>query len=410
MAKPAFRQWEFDVYIKYMSYFNVIILSFVNLTKDTIDLGLIRGLVLFVAAAYFFATKRVRSETFSYLLYFSVYILIMGLVTWSRYNFFPDKALKVLLGSVSFAYGLYFINSFQRFIELNRVFIISILIILVTIIIANLTGVTYKLYADTGFSLGGQGVNIAKNLAIYVLPFPIYLILNRKKIPNLVLRILYILCLIIIAVSLKRGAMLGLLLGTATYFITSARRGKFLRNSLLVIFVLFLAYPIYEPILKETLKAREENFSFTEEDVESEGRFTEFKMTWNDIKHKPVVRTLFGEGVQSEAVYFDINRMHHTDLISILFGAGIVGLVLYILTYYKVYREIRKFRVLDREKPMVREMRAVSYALLLGLIGLSVSGVYHTIDLRAASLLYMGGCIGLMRSYVIARKSRSAAL
>ncbi|HQG57213.1 MAG TPA: hypothetical protein PK496_09445, partial [Bacteroidales bacterium] len=165
--KPPFRQWEFDVYIKYMTYFNVIVLSFVNLLKESVNLGVIRAIVLFMAAFWFFSTKKVRSTTFKYLLLFSLWILIMGTVTWYRYEFFPDKVLKVFLASVSFAYGLYFITSFQSFVELNKVYIVSILLIMITILVANLTGVSYKLYTETGFSLGGQGVNIAKNLTIF---------------------------------------------------------------------------------------------------------------------------------------------------------------------------------------------------------------------------------------------------
>jgi len=392
-----------------MSYFNVLILSFVNLLKDSIDLGVIRGIVLFIAAAYFFSLKRVRSTTFNYLMYFSAYILIMGIVTYLRYDFFPDKVLKVFLGSVSFAYGLYFINSFQRFVELNRVFIISILIIMVTILMANITGVTYKLYADTGFSLGGQGVNIAKNLTIFVLPFPIYMLLTRNRNSGMALRVLYMVCLILIFISLKRGAMLGLLLGTSVYFLISAKRGKFLRNSLVVILVLFLAYPLYKPVLMTTFIAREKNFSFTEADIEKEGRYSEYKLTWEDIRHKSILRTFAGEGVQSEAKYFRITRLHHSDFFSVLFGAGIIGLILYILTYFKAYKEVIFFRFLEKEKPLVREMRAVTTALIFGLIGLSLSGVYHTIDLRSSAFLYIGGCIGLMRSYMISGKNSKTA-
>ncbi len=408
VRKPLYRQWEFDVYIKYMTYFNVLILSFVNLLKDTVNLGIIRAVVLFAAAAWFFSTKRVKSVTFNWLMLFSSWILIMGVVTWMRYDFFPDKVLKVFLGSVAFAYGLFFINSFQRFIELNRVYMISIIIILLTILMANFTGVSYKLYADTGFSFGGQGVNIAKNLTVFVLPFPIYLILTKKKGQGLALRILYVVCLVLIILSLKRGAMIGLLLGMASYFMTSGRRGKFLRNSLIVFAVLFFTYPLYEPVLLQTFAARQENFSLEEKDIESEGRFTEYEMTMQDLKHKSILRVITGEGVQSEGRYFGIPRLHHTDLFSVLFGAGIIGLALYIMTFYGAFREAKFFRILEKRKPMVREMRAVIYALIAGLIGLSLSGVYHTIDLRAAAFLYIGGCLGLMRSYYIAGRKKIA--
>ncbi len=399
--KPLFRQWEFDIYIKYMTYFNIIILSFVNLTKETVNLGIIRAVVLFAAVAWFFSTKKVRSVTFNYLLLFSLWILIMGMVTLLRYNFFPDKVLKVFLGSVPFAYGLFFINSFQRFIELNRVYIISIVLILVTILIANITGVSYKLYTETGFSLGGQGVNIAKNLSVFVLPFPVYLMLTNKKREGLALRIIYVLCLVIIIISLKRGAMLGFLLGMTAYFLTSGRRGKFMRNSLIIFALLFFAYPLYEPVLQQTFAARQANFSLEGIDIESEGRYMEYKTTIKDIKEKSIVRTITGEGVQAEGEYFNIPRMHHTDFLSILFGAGIIGLVLYIMIFYRTFKEAQFFRFLEVKYPIVREMRAVINALIAGLIGLSLSGVYHTIDLRAAAFLYIGGCLGLMRSYYI---------
>jgi hypothetical protein len=398
LRKPPFKKWEFNLYIKYLTYFNIIILSFVNLLKETVNLGMIRAVVLFTAVAWFFSTKRVRSITFNWLMLFSAWILIMGAVTWLRYDYFPDKVLKVFLGSVSFAYGLYFINSPRRFSELNRVFLFSIAIIFFTIVLANITGVSYKLYADTGFSFGGQGVNIAKNLTIFVLPFPIYMLLVRKRGSRLLLRVIYIICLVIIVISMKRGAMLGLLLGTAAYFFTSASRGIFLRNSLIAITVLFLAFPLYEPILQETFIARQQNFSLEEKDVESEGRYMEYKMTVDDIRHKSILRTMTGEGVQSESFYFNILRMHHTDFFSILFGAGVIGLVLYIMTYYKAYAEVRHFRFLERSRPMVREMRAVTNALIFGLAGLSLSGVYHTIDLRVMAFLYIGGCVGVMRS------------
>jgi len=395
-----FRKWEFDLYIKYLSYFNVLVLSYVNLLKDTIDIGLIRGIVLFLLATYFFTLGRVSSKTFNWLMYFSLYILIMGVITYVRYDFFPDKVLKVFLGSISFAYGIFFINSYERFVELNRVFIISILIIIVTIALANVTGVNYKLYAETGVSLGGQGVNIAKNLTIFIMPFPMFLLLfNKKKGLLLALRILYILCLLIIVISLKRGAMIGLLLGTLTYFIVSVKRGRFIRNSMLVIIAVFLAYPFYEPILQKTFTARAENFSLEEKDIETEGRYQEYKMTFEDIKNKSFVRTIFGEGVQSEAKYFNINRFHHTDFFSILFGAGVIGLILYILTYYNAYIEVRYFRRLELKYPLVREMRAVCYALIFSIVGLSISGVYHTIDLRGFAYLYIGGCLGVMRSF-----------
>ena len=397
-----FRKWEFDLYIKYLSYFNVIVLSYVNLLKDTIDIGLIRGIVLFLLAAYFFAMRRVSSKTFNYLMYFSLYILIMGIITFVRYNFFPDKVLKVFLGSISFAYGIFFINNWERFVELNRVFIISILIVIVTIALANITGVNYKLYAETGLSLGGQGVNIAKNLTIFIMPFPIFLLLfNKKKGLMLALRILYIVCLLIIIISLKRGAMVGLLLGTLAYFIISVKRGRFIRNSMLVIIAAFLAYPFYEPILQKTFEARAENFSLEEKDIETEGRYQEYKMTFDDIKNKSFVRTIFGEGVQSEAEYFNINRFHHTDFFSILFGAGVIGLILYILTYWVAYTEVRYFRRLELQYPIVRELRAVCYALIFSIVGLSISGVYHTIDLRGFAYLYIGGCLGLMRSFLV---------
>lgn len=403
-----FRKWEYDLFIKYLSYFNILVLSFVNILKETIDLGLVRGVVLLILAAYFLTTRRVWSKTYNYLMIFSFYILLMGLITYIRYDFFPDKVIKVFLGSVSFGYGIYFINSRERFNDLNKVFVWCIVIIISTIVLANVMGVNYKLYADTGFSLGGQGVNIAKNLTIFLLPFPVYLLLTKRKSADVALRILYVSCLLLIIVSLKRGAMLGMALGTVTYFIISEKRGKLLRNSLLVMVVAFAIYPLYEPVLQETFKAREQSFSFEEKDVEAEGRYTEVSSTIKDITSKSVFRTLIGEGVQSEASYFKIKRLHHTDFFSVLFGAGIIGLVLYIMTYYSPLKEIKRFRFMERQYPVIREMRAVVAALIMGIAGLSLSGVYHTIDLRGFAFLYIGGCIGLMRSfYIEAMKKQS---
>jgi hypothetical protein len=401
MKARASNGFEFDLYIQFVSYFNVIILSTVNLFKESIDLGLIRGIVLLVLALFFLVSKRIESKPHKYLLIFSSYILVMGFVTYFNYNFFPDKVIKVFLGSISFAYGLYFINSIERFIILNKVMLISIVIIIITIIVSNVLGVQYKLYADTGFSLGGQGVNIAKNLVIFIIPYPIFQITLKNTRVGRILPYLYIICLLIIVISLKRGALLGLLLGLSSYFIVSHKRGKFIRNVIVVLVIAFISFPLYSDVLQQTYSARIKNFSTEQGDIQSEGRFVEYTMTKNDIQSKDFLRTLFGEGIQSEAIYFGINRYHHTDYLSILHGAGIIGLVLYILSYYYFYKEQQKFKFMDSLYPEIREIRAVSIALIFSIIGLSFSGVYHTIDLRSTAFLYLGGCIGVLRTFYI---------
>ena len=393
---------EAIVFLVVLPIFNALMMSTVNFFKESIPVGEIRAAILLLFFIYFLIRRFPKSYANRTNLILIIYILFSGLYTFLEFGVFNVVAMRIILATFFFSAGYYYVNSYERFILMNKAFFISLFIILLIIGLSNILNLEVRqVYTDVDINFGAQGVNTTKILTLFILLYPVQeVVLRGTRMHKYLLPVIAV-SLVLVFMGLKRGAVFGLLAGSSVLLITGAFQGRTMKRVLYIILLLAITTPVYYPRVVKMYEARENQIKFYEDDqYRTEARFSEVERTFEDIKNKDFLSVMIGEGLGSEMYYFGTNRMIHTDYISILHGGGIIGLIIYLFSYLAIMIEQKRYhRILKRLK-IFSLLWKVSLALLACASLLALSGLYHTIDLRAVLLMFLGGSAGLSRSYL----------
>lgn len=392
--------WEYNLVIL-LPIIGAIATVLTPYFSGSLSPGVMRTILLGAFSVYFFAKRFVWTNTaVKGMVLMMIYLLICSFFS-SNYSITFNVYFKFYISSFLFLVGYYYSHISGTFFRWNVVILFSLIVYLLDFVLSNYLG-----FGETGYRgeedsvhFGGGGVNLAKNISIILLMGP--LIFNEIRKSNLSgnsLRILFIVLMIFsslfVSLAFKRGAILGFGLGLITFLLLTPNKNRYIRSGLLLLIVLMLSSPLYFSRIEEIYYIREDAIHLeSEENLEKQGRYLEYKFVIDFWENAGSFNQIFGQQLFNERNHFGIDRMFHTDYMSLLSGAGLLGLFFYFVTSLLIFRELY---ISWRNNPMEDNRRyfAMGSGLIVALMIFGLSGTIMSIEPRGLILLYLGGLLG----------------
>jgi hypothetical protein len=366
-----------------------------------INPGILRTLLIGGFSIYFFFKRFVwHNLALKWAMYFLLYLGIMGLFS-SSYSTTYNVFFKIYISTFLFVIGYYYSHIPGMFQRWNKMILISMIVFLLDFMVANAFGLGetgYKGSSEDTF-FGGGGVNLAKNISVILLMSPIIYqeLIADRSVNRRWIWIFYVAVffgIIFLGLALKRGAILGFALGGLTFLILAPNRLRNFKNILVGFFVLLALSPFYWNRVMENLEIRSESIHLeSDENLEKQGRYLEYQFVMDQWENADLSQQIFGANLFNEREHYSINRMFHTDYMSLLSGAGLLGLVIFIFTYFSILKELYS-KVMNHPSVLNKRNWAIGAAIIVAVAVNGFSGTITSIEPRGMVMLYLGSLIG----------------
>jgi hypothetical protein len=309
-------------------------------------------------------------------------------------------SLKILMSIMMFPVGYYFINSFDKLKVLNNSVVLSMIIYIGNYIISQYFGIGVSVYTDEkDFVIGNLQDNW--NVITYMLLVVPVILLTQKKTKKVIF--LSSILVLLLIISLKRIAILGICIGFIIYIL---KTGKFFKSiGLAIVFTLifYISLPIFGSLLSNRIEARGDKLSggSAVSIVEKEQRFLETIAVWGEIgSFENLPKAFFGlEAFYSVGNYGSGSfneRQIHIDYNLIVNTIGIVGLLLYLMIFYFIFKKRQKLKITRYKNKTFRELDSVFYVLFFTQFITSFGGQMYAFTFRIIIFLYLGAILGIM--------------
>jgi hypothetical protein len=317
-------------------------------------------------------------------------------------------SLKVILPFLLFLIGYYVTDSEAKFKKYIKQFIGVYIIIILNTVVSNYYGFGIDAYTKSqDYVVGGlDGMWNAYTYSLLMLPV-LVLYIDKPRAIKLA-KIAAVVIFVLLLISLKRIAILGVLVGLGCYFKMVPLKVKYVKSSIVLIVVLLLASPLYIDLLTGRLEARRNNNDIlTLQGYKNENRYMEiFEMLDALSDGAQLKETVFGRSVFDSRNAFEgrlgEGRQLHVDYINIIYSAGLLGFFLYVSIYFSMFKEFKqKKRALKSNKIIYEKYRphlALVFALLVTSLITSLSGQMYQITFRVMIFMTIGSIFGLLRS------------
>jgi hypothetical protein len=272
-------------------------------------------------------------------------------------------------------------------------------LLIINYIVSNYFNIGYSVYSDSDDFLVG---NLRDNWNVFTytllcVPFIISIrnIFNKK---NYMLIFLSLIVGIILLLSIKRIAIVGLILGLLVYIYYNFEFGKVFKSLTIVSFFIFSFFPFYSEILFSRLVARSDRFE--EGSLEEEARYMETIYVWKEsLSFESPIQSIFGlEAFNSVGNYASGSfgdRNLHVDYNLIVNTIGLFGLFLYLYLFYKIYYFFNQcIRFVSFGSIIDDNFKGLFYSLLFTQFITSFAGQIYGITFRSIIFFFLGLIFG----------------
>jgi hypothetical protein len=310
--------------------------------------------------------------------------------------------VKVSIGLLVFLVGKQFFNSSYQFNRLLTYYKYLFIILILSIIISNITGMGDIGYADeaersTTMLFGGIGVAITKLLIIPVLIAPVYLFHVKEERKRIIIIVMIFAGIVLTIIAFKRSSTLALIAGALVYALLMKKSKIFAPIVYFALFV-FITLPMYQDYLMESYISRESQLYYVSKEavsIEREGRYWETLNVIEAMKKDDLAHKVFGSELFNEFDYFNVTRMLHIDYNVILNGSGIFGLLLFILIHLLILRKAWVFYK-QAPNPYLKLISISVISITVFAIFISLGGSIRSFDFRGPIFLYLGAALGFI--------------
>ena len=363
----------------------------------TLNPGVVRGVFLTLFCIWFLFSKKhlnaITKSTYSFLFYLLLLCFFSSSILTSLYIY-----NKVFIASLFLPLALYFINTEHKFLILLRICIFVLTILEINFLLSNILGIGLATYKDQSVVFGEAGVNITKDMVIFVIILPFYLKYEKHKNLRILASVLLVSGVIIVILGMKRSAILSLSAGFLVYTMLTPYKTRIIRViPLLAVFVL-LSGPYYIPIIEKRFKARQERVSMSYNQLsssEEEGRLLEVQFTLEQTFGGSFEKIFIGYDLFLKKQFQGHRRMLHIDYMNMLGGAGIIGLSLFLYIYWRIWYFAKRIKKTGKISLAKNEIYAAICSLLAVQVLMSFGGTMQGLDLRGTILLLLGSFIAL---------------
>lgn len=240
-----------------------------------------------------------------------------------------------------------------------------------------------------------HGVAIITSL----IPFILKLLPSRWK--RIYFWVIFIVSILILALTFKRSYFLILFTGIFFYILFSINKinkNLILKFILIIYLFVFLASSLY--LFKSYISKREKILNATE--LTSEGRYMEFMYYPEVINKEGLMFMLVGKELFVSSGKFvtldqiEKGRFLHNDYSNLLYGVGIIGLLLYISIFYKIYTFSKKYYFKNPSLPNKHFYYIIITTIFTILISGTGDGILNITN-RVVPFYFIGVMFSLLR-------------
>ena len=201
---------------------------------------------------------------------------------------------------------------------------------------------------------------------------------------------------IFIILNVRRTAIMIPIIGLVSYLIFSRAQIKMIRYLILFSVTLAILAPVYRPLLEKRIEARAEKGRFEKGFMKTESRYIENLRMLKQIREfdnptaiiTGIGHNIFAEHIENGKI---VRRLYHSDTAKLAYGAGLIGLLLYLVVYGQLLHMILRI-------PGIRALnqyKAAALTLWIISIFVSFNGSISLITFRTMSFLLLGAFIGM---------------
>jgi hypothetical protein len=368
----------------------------------TINPGSIRVIILLILISLFFYNykKLYFGKLFFIIILFLGYNLFLVLlnqdllspiINWIRLSI-PFLILFI---------GVVVVDSRKKFTILNKAIIISLSFYCVNYILSNLFGFGAAIYRESVF-LGGAGAGLTNEMAIMVLISLSFLSVNKNKLSNKWKIFGYAvisLSIIIILITLRRGAYLVLFAGFIVYFYLKGVNKNDIKYIVISSIIILLLSPLYIYTFIDRIETRAESRDGSIANIQIERRYLELFWVPNSLNNHGVTGWLFGTHNLNSEKYFG-GRPLHVGYMAILHGTGIIGLVLFGTIIIMLIKTLKYKSNLYKNYNIEfnKELFVLNFALIIALLVYLLTSRLHGFTVTTPVFLIYGSTLGLLRT------------
>jgi hypothetical protein len=373
---------------------------------------------LFCYVICFFWLKRLRLDrALKVLIVLVTYWFLLVLISSNIPNSFRIYA-AVIISLVSYPFAKALITDLNHLKRFHNFLFLVLVLFVAYPIISNI----FKIGSDQYFrssefaQSAGSILRVGwQDAQLYTAPFalmmaPVIIGMNGKRTMPKWQAVVFILTIAVCILSLRRTAMLAIVLGYSVFYILDGRILKLSKIGISLAVVLAIGYLAFQKQIDERIALRSNKFS-SEYNVTEENRFVETVLLFRDIgRYDNFAEILFGKELfNSRGNYGDgalESRVLHIDFNVILHGSGYFGIILYLLFYLFLGQEIfqifRKMtlRNLHKVAPL-RALRNALPALFIMSLVVGFSGQMASVTFRLVTFMMIGSYLSVLQHSIL---------
>jgi hypothetical protein len=377
---------------------NVLIDTLLLFSEQLSWLPLVRAGLLLALVIYVFSHFGGHMKYYSAIVVFLLFCL-MQLFFVSDFQKSLVMTLKIGLPIASFAIGFHLFNTFQELRKLSISVIWVYLILGGNFLLSQLFQLGQSVYSDeSNFRVGNldDSWNVF-TYAVLLAPLVIHFV-GKSKYLRLTAYLGAIGNAMLVVISIKRIAILGLVSGNLIRMYFVPKNLKWIRSALFATGAMLVAFLFIQDIVLERIELRSNRFESGS--IEREGRYLETSYVWDEvITFRNPVKSLLGlEGFNSVSNYADGrfgDRQLHVDYNLIVNTIGLVGLILYFLLFLQIFKNMLRFRHCMISHPRSRViLLSVFWMLFINQFITSTAGQMYHVSYRLIVFVFLGSILG----------------
>lgn len=342
------------------------------------------------------SSKKLFSPLFM-ILFYSLFFLLFSSDLNKSFIEFTKFASTILFLPVAY----YLINTREKLIEfLNSVYILLPLYTFF-VVVSNFYDIGSIRYSNEDTQVFRVALGDAKLYApaILVGMLPILIknnFITKKKFYSLI----GIMNFFLLLLTIRRTAIFIIIFIPLAYYFISGNMRLIFRFMLAMVLLVLVSYPLFETQLNERLSERdyllEDSYSY-----KSEGRYLELGAVLKTFYESDSVFTyLFGQeafNTIGNYGFYNRDRPIHSDYIYILFSLGIIGFLLYLSIFVKIFIKLKSIK-LQLYLLGLKSDYSLCFVLFIMIIVLGVSGNIWAITFKSFSFGLLGAYLGYLNS------------
>jgi len=359
----------------------------------------IQNITVFLIVGYLLLRLHKRKDFFKEM----SLVLVFLFYSYARIPFGDDlvslitKSLGLTSGLLLIPISALIVKEESSFYKLNNSLISSLIIYVTYLVTASIFKFGPNHYdTDIIYGLRFEQYYLG-SIAIVMMP----VILNCNKWRKKTLIFLSIITFIILVLTLRRTAVIIVILGLVVYFTFLPQKRKRISNILGFVSIILIVGTIFFNSSISDYRSTQYSRDY---EIEEEGRYIEMDLVLQTLTSPNNNMLIFGSGKffndKGEYGFRNDERPIHGAISKILFGAGLVGVGLFLLIFIRKVLKAYKFRIISHQTNYSK-YRALLISLIAVFLAVTFTGglgVGTGVAFTGTIYIYIGALSGLLQN------------